>query len=450
MKNTQRPAGRLPLLPVAPPQDIVPRDTAAAPASTSAAAPDVGALLAGSTFCIKPWVHCHVNTRGQVQACCVSPLRYGDLGTESLDDIWQGNAIRRFRAAHLSGQKVRGCERCYEAEKVGAFSMRKNANEYFGERARAWVESTTAAGEAPQARPIDYDIRFSNICNFKCRSCFHGSSSAWYKDHIALHGAPNGPKAILRAFETASDFWAAFGQFVDDVEKVYFAGGEPLLQDEQYEVLRALHERGKHDVFIFYNTNFSALDYRGTSVTELWRHFRNLTVAASLDASGARAELIRHGQSWSRTLEHRERLRRDCPQVAFRVGCTVSALNVWHLPDFHRELIETGFVEADAFDINLCQYPPQLSVQVLPAQLKREVDQRIVAHMERLRQQGHEDAAERFLPVRDYLWAADASERLPHLQAFCAKLDGLRGEATLEVLPELASALGATAPVAAE
>jgi MoaA/NifB/PqqE/SkfB family radical SAM enzyme len=411
----------------------------------------VPALLASPGFCIKPWVHCHVNTQGNVQACCVSPVRYGHLGTESLGELWQGDAIRRFRAAHLSGQKVRGCERCYEAEKVGAFSLRKNANEYFGERARAWVESTTAEGAAPEARPIDYDIRFSNICNFKCRSCFHGSSSAWYKDHVALHGAPHGPRAILRAFETPLDFWSAFGQFVDDVEKVYFAGGEPLLQDEQYEVLRALHERGKHDVFLFYNTNFSALDYRGASVTELWRHFRKLTVAASLDASGARAELIRHGQSWSRTLENRERLRRDCPHVAFRVGCTVSALNVWHLPDFHRELIETGFVEADAFDINLCQYPPQLSVQVLPAALKRDVDQRIRAHMGWLRQHGHAEAAERFSPVREYLWAADASERLPQLRAFCAKLDGLRGERTAEVLPELAGALGVGAePIAAE
>lgn len=415
------------------------------------APPDVSALLAGPAFCIKPWVHCHVNTQGSVQACCVSPLRYGNLQQQTLSEIWQGEPLRRFRAAHLSGQKVAGCERCYEAERVGAFSMRKNANDYFGSRARAWVQNTTADGHAPQARPIDYDIRFSNICNFKCRTCYHGSSSSWFKDHIALRGAPNGPKAIIRAFDTPRDFWAAFGGFIDDVEKVYFAGGEPLLQDEHYEVLRALHERGRHDVFIFYNTNFSTLDYRGNSVTELWRHFPNLTIAASLDASGPRAELLRHGQSWERTLANRDRLRRECPHVAFRVGCTVSALNVWHLTDFHRELIETGFVDAHAFDINLCQYPEQLSCQVLPAALKCKVHRRIRDHVAWLRGRGEASAAASFLPVVDYLWARDTSARLGELRTFCAQLDGLRGEATTEVLPELAEALGEAArPLAAE
>jgi MoaA/NifB/PqqE/SkfB family radical SAM enzyme len=423
---------------------------AAAAREGAPAAPDVHDLLAGDSFCIKPWVHCHVTTLGDVRPCCISPVRYGTFGRATLDEIWQGDEIRRFRAAHLSGKKVAGCERCYDAEKVGAFSMRKNANEYFAERARLWVETTTADGSAPLARPVDYDIRFSNICNFKCRSCYHASSSSWYKDHVAIHGTPNGPKAIIRAFDTSSDFWAAFGGFVDEIEKIYFAGGEPLLQDEHYQVLRALHERERHDVFIFYNTNFSSLDYRGTTVTELWRHFKHLTVAASLDSSGARAELMRHGQSWQRVLDNRERLRRECPSVDFRVACTVSALNVWHLPEFHRELIDTGFIEADQFDINIAHYPPKNSAQVLPLAMKREVDARIVAHVEWLRARGEASAADRFAPVREFLWAKDGSAFLRAFREYSRALDGLRGENTAHVFPELASILDDHEQAAAE
>lgn len=413
---------------------------------------DVQALLASDSFCIKPWVHCHVTTSGEVRPCCLSPARYGSFKERTLDEIWQGQEIRQFRAAHLSGRKVAGCERCYDAEKVGAFSMRKNANEYFGERAREWVEATTPDGDAPLARPVDYDIRFSNICNFKCRSCYHASSSSWYKDHVAIHGAPNGPKAIIRAFDSSSEFWSAFGGFVDDIEKIYFAGGEPLLQDEHYEVLRALHERGRHDVFIFYNTNFSTLDYRGTDVTHLWRHFNNLTVAASLDSSGARAELMRHGQSWQRVLENRERLRRECPQVSFRVACTVSALNVWHLPDFHRELIESGFIEPAELDINIAHYPPKNSVQVLPVELKREVEARLDAHMQWLRARADAEVAGRFQAVREFLWAGDGSAHLGAFRDYCKRLDALRGENTLAVFPELGRVLDASVqrPAAAE
>lgn len=411
--------------------------------------PDVDALLKGDSFCIKPWVHCHVNTQGDVRPCCVAPLSYGNVQAGTLEQIWQGPEIRRFRVAHLSGQKVRGCERCYAAEKVGAFSMRKNANEYFAARARDWVATTTRDGHAPEARRVDYDIRFSNICNFKCRSCYHGASSSWYKDHVAVHGAPNGPKAILRAFDTPAAFWGAFGSFVDDVEKVYFAGGEPLLQDEHYEVLRALHERGRHDVFLFYNTNFSVLDYRGTNVTELWRHFQRITVAASLDASGARAELIRSGQSWQRALSNRARLARECPNVDFRVACTVSALNAWHLPDFHRELIESGYIQPAQFDINVAQYPTKLSVQVLPAELKVEIEARLLAHMAWLRARGEHEAAARFEPVRQFLRARDESALLPQFRAYCRQLDGLRGENTAATFPELASIWSNAQPLAA-
>lgn len=423
----------------------------AAPSQGKPAVADVRGLLAGDSFCIKPWVHCHVTTLGEVRACCVSPVQYGSFKQATLDEIWQGREIGRFRAAHLSGKEVAGCERCYEAEKVGAFSMRKNANEYFGERALSWVEATTREGAAPLARPVDYDIRFSNICNFKCRSCYHASSSSWYKDHIAIHGAPNGPKAIIRAFDTSSEFWNAFGGFVDEIEKIYFAGGEPLLQDEHYEVLRALHERRRHDVFIFYNTNFSSLDYRGTTVTELWRDFNHLTVAASLDSSGARAELMRHGQSWQRVLHNRERLRRECPRVDFRVACTVSALNVWHLPEFHRELIETGFIEPDQLDINIAHYPPKNSAQVLPLELKREVDARIAVHAEWLCARGESGAAQRFAAVREFLWARDGSAHLGQFRDYCRRLDGLRGENTAAVFPELSSVLRPVErPVAAE
>src|SRR5512147_1278190 len=95
---------------------------------------DVAPLLEGKSFCVLPWVHCHVNTVGRVLACCLSGFSYGDLKRETLSQIWRSEAICKFRAQHLSGQPVAACEQCYTKERANGLSMRLEANLTFGAR----------------------------------------------------------------------------------------------------------------------------------------------------------------------------------------------------------------------------------------------------------------------------------------------------------------------------
>lgn len=395
-----------------------------------------------------PWVHCHVTTSGDVRACCVSPVRFGSLRQNTLAEIWHGTEITKFRAEHLSGKSVSGCERCYVTEQAGQHSMRQNANEFLGSRAAEWVNTTDKLGNASSSRPIDYDIRFSNVCNLKCRSCGHESSSSWFSDAKAIYGFTIAPQPTIRAFDTPQEFWRAFDGFVNDVEKIAFAGGEPLYSDEHYEVLRALHERRKFDVLLYYNTNFSVLEYHGIDVTKYWRDFRRIFVAASLDGSGARGEVLRSGLSWSKVLANRERLRRECPNVNFRVTCTVSALNVWHITEFHRELIESEFIAAEDIELNILQIPEHLSSQILPSNLKKEIEVKLQQHAAWLRNLAETEAtrkeklygvAAQFEAVVHYMNAQDASNRIPLLWLFTQALDGLRHEDSALVFPELKS-----------
>ncbi len=399
-------------------------------------------------FCIKPWMHCHVDTGGNARPCCVAEEAYGNLKQASLEEIWHGPRARAFRAAHLAGERVAACNRCYEAESVGAFSLRVDANRRFGARANAWVRGTTREGHTPQARPLEYDIRFSNLCNFKCRSCYHGASSRWFKDHLAVHGKANGPTALLKVFEHPEGLWAALGDFVSDVESIYFAGGEPMLQAEHYVLLQALRERGRFDVKLYYNTNLSTLEYEGQSVTRLWQGFEEVTVAASLDAWGERGEVIRHGQSWARALALRRRLREEAPQVRFRVACTVTALNVWHLPDFHRRLVESGFAGVDDLELNIAQCPYKLTAQVLPLAVKREAESRLLAHLGWLRRRGARTAVEGVESLLDFLWERDQSHRAGELRDYCAALDALRAEDSAAAFPELSSVWEGDRPAA--
>jgi len=407
-------------------------------------------LMAGTSFCILPWVHCHVTTKGEVKACCVSPVRLGNLRHHTLVEIWNGMPARMLRRAHKSGAPVAGCERCYTDERAGARSMRQMANHHFAERAPALLEHTDARGYSTLSRPVDYNIHFSNICNFKCRSCGHAQSSRWFNDWVELVGLTEGPSAVLRAFDTTDEFWTAFDGFIEDVEKIEFVGGEPLLADEHYAILLALRARGKMDVAIHYNTNFSVTEYRGTRVTELWRDFHDVHVSASLDASGLRGDVMRHGQSWEQVLATRERYREECPGVRVSVHCTVSAMNVCSVAGFHRELIDIGFIPAEDFEVNLLHSPSHLSTQVLPAEIKRRADTEIVRHVEWLRSLADENStraddilavAQHFEGVVRFMWEADRSDLVPQLRNYSRKLDGMRGEDSSAAFPELAAIL---------
>jgi hypothetical protein len=142
---------------------------------------------------------------------------------------------------------------------------------------------------------------------------------------------------------------------------------------EHYFLLEKLIEAGKTDIRIQYNTNFSELHFKDKHVFDYWRHFKNVSVGASLDASGERAELMRKGTDWSQTLDNRRRMIAEVPHVDFYVSATVSAMNVLHIVDFHKEWVEQGLISAKDFNINLCQSPEWYRPNIFPRWFKQKV-----------------------------------------------------------------------------
>ena len=98
--------------------------------------------------------------------------------------------------------------------------------------------------------------------------------------------------------------------------------------EEHYRLLNELIKRGRSDVRLIYNTNFSQLTYKKTNVLELWREFNSVSVGASLDAMGAHAEYIRKGTKWSQVEQNREQMLKICPNVDFYISPTLSIMTV--------------------------------------------------------------------------------------------------------------------------
>ena len=170
---------------------------------------------------------------------------------------------------------------------------------------------------------------------------------------------------------------------------------------------------------------------------DLWSRFRNVHVVASLDGSGRRGEYMRKGLSWDTVVANREEMLRRCPAVIFSISATVSIFNALHLPDFHREWVEKGYVDRDSFALNMLLEPAIYRMQVLPPALKRQVLESYRRHRETFLDAGGSAALD-FAAAARLLQAQDCSELLPGFVAMTRSLDRLRGEDCREVFPELA------------
>lgn len=406
--------------------------------------PDRDDLLGNSrTFCMAPWTQLYVNTNGRAHACCMAegePVGY--FQESPLKELWNAPRLKALRLNMLASRPSPECSGCYAMQSAGRQSFREGINRAYAHHFPL-VERTAPDGSVPKLNIAYLDFRFSNLCNFRCRTCHPVASSAWYPDVKAMgltepyHAIPG----VMTPVRDWTSLWAQLEPLLPGLEEVYFAGGEPLLMPEHYRLLHELTERRLFHVRLSYNTNFSRMTGEGVDAVRCWERFERVEVRASLDAMEARGEYLRKGQRWSEAVENRRRMLAECPRVRFFVNPTVGALNALHLPDFHRRWIEDGLIEPGDFLINPVQHPIHYRVQVLPAELKARVAERYREHVEWLARSFGDrarSAAQDFSSTVEFMNQKDLSPLLRRLRHRTARLDRIRGEDVLDAFPELA------------
>jgi radical SAM protein with 4Fe4S-binding SPASM domain len=394
-------------------------------------------LKDSKTFCIYPWIHLHAYPTGEAYPCCHAEMGVGQVGNcreQSLDQIWQGDAMQQLRNDMLNERENSACTRCYEQEAAGFFSGRRSANKHHGHHVKR-IEKN----------PFEltyWDIRFSNLCNLSCRSCGHIFSSSWYQDQVKLAGAEWAKKHRVLNFagRTETDIWEQLLPHIDTVEQIYFAGGEPLMMEEHYLILEELERRGRFDVRLIYNTNFTHVRLKNRYVFDYWRQFKSVSVGASLDAMGPRAEYIRHGTAWDTVERNREHMLRECPNVDFYISPTLSIMNALHLPDFHREWVEKELIRAQDLNVNILQDPAHFRIDIAPREYKQRIEESYQAHLDWLRPQDQLNRATvGFESAIKFMWATDNTHLIDTFWRRTHELDTIRNESWRLVLPELAA-----------
>lgn len=385
------------------------------------------------TFCVLPWIHLYVGTDGNVLPCCVADHQYpiGSINTQAINDIVNSSKFNQIRKNMLHGIRSKECNQCYAHEDAGLNSARQMHNNRWAQKKL----TTNVDGTLAQFAPVYLDIRVNNICNLKCRMCSGYFSSAIAQEEAKLF---NSQESLDTAMQSTQKILALekITQYLPHAEKIYFAGGEPLLAPEHYKILNTLIDCNNTNLEINYNTNFTTLMYKDISVLDIWKKFTNVTVMASLDALGPVAEYVRHGTNWKIIESNLQSLLEQCPHVNFIVYSVVGLLNIASLIDLQKTWHTNNILHISKFSLTILLQPEHLSASVLPLHHKSRLSNLITDHITWCRDHDAVPLAKQWNEVLSHMLNTDLSHVLPEFKRLTTSMDQYRNESFVDVFPE--------------
>jgi MoaA/NifB/PqqE/SkfB family radical SAM enzyme len=457
--------------------------------------------LPSETFCILPWIHLSTRPNGHMRVCCtanassVGPtndkVHGGEVGVLKQADgkpanlnvtdflsAWNNDYMKNNRLQMLAGMEPPSCIKCYKEEREGHRSKRQWETEYWSKRVDIdqLVNDTAEDGSIPPK--ISYiDMRFGTKCNLACVMCSPHDSSLWIPEWQKIHpqvqnaslketmqwdnkGSVNG--ASYNWHKNNPTFWQQLWEQVPHMKQLYFAGGEPLIIEEHYDILEQCIKQGyAKDMEIRYNSN--GVEWR-EDLFELWSHFKLVRFHYSVDAVGDRNEYIRYPSKWSRTVEAFRQLDEETTDnVEVTIACAVQALNIYYIPEFLKWKLQQNFKKvnmwpfgAGGVNYHFVYHPPHLNVKILPAWFKDEIEAKYEEfipwweenwelgvptwHKGKVTKEDWQKASygvSRLRGMVRFAKSEDWSRRLPEMKEYLELLDRQRGTDFYTTFPEM-------------
>jgi hypothetical protein len=405
-------------------------------------------ILETKHFCILPWVHFHALPNKKVLPCCManSDLPVSNTDSKSILHMMNTEEYKKLRLNMLNDQPSDPCQRCYEVEKLGTWSMRQSNNAVRGKDNLNLVKSTKLDGTIDKFKLKYLDIRWSNICNFKCRSCGPEFSSLHAKEFIDKKEGKAVLKKTFRMEEIVvsnnkdGTFFEKMEPYLHHVEEVYFAGGESLITPEHYQLLDFWIENNLTDIKLTYTTNFSVFKYKDKNVIDYWKKFKNVEIFASLDGMGSVAEYMRSGTVWSEIEENIKMVKAKTPHVQFHITPTISIWNVHQFPEFYEYMVDKQYIDPTidgGLRLNVLTHPWYANISILPYYYRK----KLINKWRRIRSNGNYDRSVRnAFAVCLEAFKSKQTTSIEGLEKFFETefaTDNMRGESLFKSIPEL-------------
>ena len=335
-------------------------------------------------FCVLPWISIEASPIGTVRPCCLADDEIVDnngnkfeLATADFANIQNSNHMRDLRGEFLTGEKPQTCRKCWNEERSGRTSKRMHTLNRLKHvlKDEEWTRD---------AKPLMFlDLKLGNICNLKCRICGSWSSSQFASEEISF--LPREEQKSSHAYQMLragawpkenTQFWTQIDSVLSDIRYIEFTGGEPFMIEQHFDMLQGIVDRGiAHQVEIHYNTNGTQWPERGP---DIWRHFKTVEVAFSIDDVGARFDYQRTNADWAVVLDNItsfQYLRDQMPNLQLQCCSTVNVFNIRYIDELAQ------WIALQQFDFvywNMMHDAWYFSIATLPDTAKTQ----IIAHLE--------------------------------------------------------------------
>jgi hypothetical protein len=271
------------------------------------------------TMCLAPWTHTYLSPQTERRMCCASrePAQNFEqyIDTESgtgryipltLEQHWNSEHMKSVRRRMMAGETLPECEVCND-RLLNTAVYRTYFDHLFEHKLPEVYSSTDETGHTTMA-PVSWDYRFSNLCNFRCRTCGDMLSSSWeteQKQHNMVDWSNpknnwmrTGIRTDIAEFQE-NQIEAEFAAAVEShqVEEIYWVGGEPLMYEQHWRYMKRIIELGDGPrLYARYNTNLSRIHYRGLDLyRDILANIRDWQICASIDGTDEIGEYIRTG-----------------------------------------------------------------------------------------------------------------------------------------------------------
>ena len=365
-----------------------------------------------STFCPYPWIHMMTHPVGTMSFCCVASnqLKTDDGFTEfdgmqvgepfllgkgaKMEDAWNGVHMRHIRRQMDTGQKVVGCEPCYDLERYGIPSYRENyIKDWMGfhreaEHIQQIINRSRENNYYVDEDPMYLDFRLGTMCNLRCRMCQSQNSSAIHKELENEYTEEEKQFVVDQThwghFPEQQQEWIDTPEFLENVEKwlpnvnrLYFTGGEPTIIQRTYWILQKCVDMGiAKDIDLVFNSNMTNIQPR---FLDMLSKFRDVLMCLSVDGYAEMNTYIRGGSTWSVIDKHiRDYATSDVVgSILFSPVIQIyNILDITKLFDYAEEITNYSGRRIDISCL-LNNYPKCLDMRNLPKDIRDEAIKRL-------------------------------------------------------------------------
>jgi len=332
-------------------------------------------------ICYAPFIHKYIHPNDGPQICCTSSEPLGDHTAESLDleNYWKSEYYQDIRKRMVAGEKLDICNECWSLEDDGYESDRLMFNEKYDKHNRPDLDIVKGT---EIGKPLDLDIRPTNLCNLKCRMCTPKYSNQLAKEQKknpylskwSGHTVEFSPNIM-----TEKNIEHLISGITSNSD-IKFLGGEPTIMPEVSQILDRLIEINMTECHISITTNCT--NFNNQAMFDKLAKFKGVSAQLSIDGMGKTLEYIRSPIHWEKA---QEVITQWVNITSGRqIHFTLQALNLYNVYDFlfwlaeYNKAIDDSMITLPA-EFYILEGPSWASIKNLPVYARHKEVERILS-----------------------------------------------------------------------